>query len=101
MFDVLNHFPVSSDRICVLSMEWSRMSRRGLRRAGCKSPLKGKFEDFNWTGFCLMAVMTLSTTIDTDHGGRVDHVVQQLSGASRSHVRGMIDHSCVSITGAS
>ena len=47
-----------------------------------------------------MAVMTLSTTIDTDHGGRVDHVVQQLSGASRSQVRGMIDHSCVSINGA-
>jgi len=46
-----------------------------------------------------MAMTTLSMTVDADHNGRVDHVVQQLSGSSRSQVRGMVDHGCVSING--
>jgi 23S rRNA pseudouridine1911/1915/1917 synthase len=46
-----------------------------------------------------MAVTTLSTTVNADHDGRVDHVVRQLSGSSRSQVRGMVDHGCVSING--
>ena len=47
-----------------------------------------------------MAMTTLSTTIDADNAGRVDLVVRQLSGFSRSQVRGMVDHGCVSINGA-
>jgi len=46
-----------------------------------------------------MAVTTLSRTIDTDTAGRVDLVVRDLSGGSRSQVRGLIDHGCVSING--
>ena len=47
-----------------------------------------------------MAMTTLSTTIDADNAGRVDLVIRQLSGSSRSQVRGMVDHGCVSISGA-
>jgi len=47
-----------------------------------------------------MAMMTLSTTVDAENAGRVDLVVRQLSGSSRSQVRGMVDHGCVSINGA-
>ena len=47
-----------------------------------------------------MAMTTLSTTIDADNAGRVDLVIRQLSGSSRSQVRGMVDHGCVSINGA-
>jgi 23S rRNA pseudouridine1911/1915/1917 synthase len=47
-----------------------------------------------------MAMTTLSTTIDAENAGRVDLVVRQLSGSSRSQVRGMVDHGCVSINGA-
>jgi 23S rRNA pseudouridine1911/1915/1917 synthase len=47
-----------------------------------------------------MAVTTLSTTVDADREGRVDLVVRQLSGSSRSQVRGMVDQGCVSINGA-
>ena len=47
-----------------------------------------------------MAMTTISTTIDADNAGRVDLVVRQLSGSSRSQVRGMVDHGCVSINGA-
>ncbi len=46
-----------------------------------------------------MAMTTLSTTIDAANAGRVDLVVRQLSGSSRSQVKGMIDHNCVSING--
>ncbi|HRX80148.1 MAG TPA: RluA family pseudouridine synthase [Pirellulaceae bacterium] len=46
-----------------------------------------------------MAIKTLSTTIDDTNAGRVDLVVRQLSGSSRSQVRGMVDHGCVSING--
>ncbi len=47
-----------------------------------------------------MAMTTLSMTIDADNAGRVDLVVRQLSGFSRSQVRGMVDHGCVWINGA-
>lgn len=47
-----------------------------------------------------MALKTLSTTVVAENAGRVDLVVRQLSGSSRSQVRGMVDHGCVSINGA-
>ena len=47
-----------------------------------------------------MAMTTLSTTIDAANAGRVDLVVRQLSKSSRSQVRGLVDHGCVSINGA-
>ncbi len=47
-----------------------------------------------------MAMTTLSTTIDAANAGRVDLVVRQRSGSSRSQVRGLVDHGCVSINGA-
>ncbi len=47
-----------------------------------------------------MAMTTLSTTIDAASAGRVDLVVRQLAGSSRSQVRGLVDHGCVSINGA-
>ncbi|MFT7640972.1 MAG: 23S rRNA pseudouridine1911/1915/1917 synthase [Pirellulaceae bacterium] len=47
-----------------------------------------------------MAMTTLATTIETESAGRVDLVVRQLSGVSRSQVRGMFDRGCVSINGA-
>ena len=46
-----------------------------------------------------MAMTTLSTTVEAENAGRVDLVVRQLSGSSRSQVRGMVDHGCVSING--
>jgi 23S rRNA pseudouridine1911/1915/1917 synthase len=46
-----------------------------------------------------MAMTVLSTTIDATNTGRVDLVVRQLSESSRSQVRGMVDHGCVSING--
>ena len=46
-----------------------------------------------------MAMTILSTTIDADNAGRVDLVVRQLSESSRSQVRGMVDHGCVTING--
>ncbi|QDV68482.1 Ribosomal large subunit pseudouridine synthase D [Rosistilla carotiformis] len=46
-----------------------------------------------------MAMTTVSTKIDEEHAGRVDLVVRDLSNASRSQVRGMVDHGCVSING--
>jgi len=42
----------------------------------------------------------LTTTVVTDNAGRVDLVVRQLSDVSRSQVRGMVDHGCVSVNGA-
>ena len=46
-----------------------------------------------------MAMTTLSTTVDAHNAGRVDLVVRELSGSSRSQVRGMVDQGCVSING--
>ena len=42
---------------------------------------------------------TLSTTIGANHASRVDLVIRQLCGSSRSQVRGMVDHGCVFING--
>jgi 23S rRNA pseudouridine1911/1915/1917 synthase len=47
-----------------------------------------------------MAMKVISTTVDDTNTGRVDLVVRQLSESSRSQVRGMVDHGCVSINGA-
>ena len=47
-----------------------------------------------------MAMTTLSITIDQANAGRVDLVVRQLSESSRSQVRGLVDHGCVTINGA-
>ena len=44
-----------------------------------------------------MAVKTLTTTTDSNTAGRVDKVVRQMTEASHSQVRGLIDHGCVSI----
>ena len=46
-----------------------------------------------------MVMTTLSTTVGADNAGSVDLVVRELSGSSRSQVRGMVDHGCVSING--
>ena len=46
-----------------------------------------------------MAMTTISMTVDADNAGRVDLVVRDLSGVSRSQVRGLVDHGCVSING--
>lgn len=46
-----------------------------------------------------MALKTLSTTVTEEQVGRVDLIVRNLSEASRSQVRGMFEHGCVSING--
>ncbi len=46
-----------------------------------------------------MAITTRTATVDQDTAGRVDLIVRELSGSSRSQVRGMVDHGCVSING--
>ncbi len=46
-----------------------------------------------------MGMTTRSTTVDAENAGRVDIVVRQLSETSRSQVRGLVDHGCVSING--
>ncbi len=46
-----------------------------------------------------MAMTTISMTVDADNAGRVDLVVRDLSRVSRSQVRGLVDHGCVSING--
>ncbi len=47
-----------------------------------------------------MTMTTLSTTVDADNAGRVDLVVRELSELSRSQVRGLVDHGCVTINGS-
>ncbi|MCB9921194.1 MAG: RluA family pseudouridine synthase [Planctomycetaceae bacterium] len=46
-----------------------------------------------------MALTTLSTTVAEPQAGRVDIVIRELSGSSRSQARGMVDHGCVTING--
>jgi 23S rRNA pseudouridine1911/1915/1917 synthase len=46
-----------------------------------------------------MTMKTLSVTIEAATAGRLDVVVRQLSEASHSQVRGMVDNGCVSING--
>ena len=62
--------------------------------------LEGETSHIRNGAFDSMALVTLSTTIGADNAGRVDLIVRQLSGASRSQIRGMVDHGCVSINGA-
>ena len=49
--------------------------------------------------FSTMAKTILSTTVAPDNAGRVDLIVRELCETSRSQVRGMVDHGCVSING--
>jgi 23S rRNA pseudouridine1911/1915/1917 synthase len=44
-----------------------------------------------------MPLTTISITIDESQVGRADVVVQKATGVSRTQVRGMVDHGCVSI----
>ena len=46
-----------------------------------------------------MAKTTLTTTVVPENAGRVDLVARELTGSSRSQVRGLVDHGCVSING--
>ena len=47
----------------------------------------------------IMALKTLTITIDEDKVGRVDLVVQKATSVSRGQVRGLVDNACVSING--
>ncbi|MEN9360075.1 MAG: Ribosomal large subunit pseudouridine synthase [Verrucomicrobiota bacterium] len=44
-----------------------------------------------------MPIIIQKTTVSAESAGRVDRVVQALTGRSRSQIRGLIDHRCVSI----
>ncbi len=46
-----------------------------------------------------MALTTINQAIDEASAGRVDLVVQQVTGVSRGQVRGLVDNGCVSING--
>lgn len=46
-----------------------------------------------------MAKTTLSMTVTPENAGRVDLIARELCESSRSQVRGMIDHGCLSING--
>ncbi len=47
-----------------------------------------------------MPLTKLATVVDANSAGRVDLVVKNLANVSRSQVRGMIDHGCVSVNGS-
>lgn len=47
-----------------------------------------------------MANITQKTVVTVEQVGRVDKVVQALTGRSRAQIRGLIDHGCVTINGA-
>ncbi len=46
-----------------------------------------------------MAQKTVSMTVTPEHVGRVDLIARELCDTSRSQVRGMVDHGCVSVNG--
>ncbi len=46
-----------------------------------------------------MPITTVSTTITKEDAGRVDLVLRKLTSVSRSQVRGLVDHGCVSVNG--
>ncbi|QDT04566.1 Ribosomal large subunit pseudouridine synthase D [Rubripirellula lacrimiformis] len=48
-----------------------------------------------------MPLTTAETTILPEQAGRVDAIVRELTQISHSQVRGLIDHGCVTINGAS
>ncbi len=47
-----------------------------------------------------MANIIQKTTVTMEQVGRVDKVVQALTSRSRSQIRGLVDHGCVTINGA-
>jgi 23S rRNA pseudouridine1911/1915/1917 synthase len=47
-----------------------------------------------------MSIISKETVVAAEQAGRVDKVVQALTGRSRSQVRGLVDHGCVCINGA-
>lgn len=47
-----------------------------------------------------MGTTSLETVVTVEQAGRVDRVVQSLTGRSRSQVRGLIHHGCVCVNGA-
>jgi 23S rRNA pseudouridine1911/1915/1917 synthase len=49
--------------------------------------------------FLTMGKTTLSMTVTPENAGRVDLIVRELCESSRSQVRGMVDHGCVSVNG--
>ncbi len=46
-----------------------------------------------------MAIVEASTQVEGDSEARLDRIVQQLTGRSRSEVRGLFDHGAVSVNG--
>ncbi len=46
-----------------------------------------------------MPIKTLSLTVDEEKAGRIDLIVRDLAGVSRSQVRGLFDHGCVTVNG--
>ncbi|QDS92593.1 Ribosomal large subunit pseudouridine synthase D [Roseimaritima multifibrata] len=44
-----------------------------------------------------MPISNLSLTVEPEQAGRVDLIVRQMTNTSRSQVRGMVDHGCVSV----
>lgn len=46
-----------------------------------------------------MPIQTLTAKVDSQQAGRCDLIVQRLTALSRSRVRGLFDHNCVSING--
>jgi 23S rRNA pseudouridine1911/1915/1917 synthase len=47
-----------------------------------------------------MSNITQKTVVTVEQVGRVDKVVQMLTSRSRSQIRGLVDHNCVTINGA-
>ena len=47
-----------------------------------------------------MAITTKNQTVSSEQEGRIDRVVQMLTGLSRKKVRGLFDHGCISLNGA-
>lgn len=48
-----------------------------------------------------MSFVTMSLVIDLSNAGRLDRIVQGIAGCSRSQLRGLFDHGCVSVNGES
>ncbi len=46
-----------------------------------------------------MPIVESKCTLETDRAGRVDKIVQELTGRSRADVRGLFDHDCVTLNG--
>jgi 23S rRNA pseudouridine1911/1915/1917 synthase len=46
-----------------------------------------------------MAIVEVRCAVAADRAGRIDRVVQELTGRSRAEVRGLFDHDCVRLNG--